>query len=310
MLQCRTSTHRQPSYVSVVKQSCAPPQNLIPVKGIIPVARFSRRFTVCLAPLNMNYSRAYELVEWIELNRILGAEKFTVYNYSSAPNIAQVLEYYSKQGLVEIVQWQIPLVVDTWPKKSTPEIHYFGQLAMLQDCLYRNKQESEYVVNIDLDEFIIPRGQNITTWSEMIEPLHEKSDSFIFRNTFFRKEWKDTYEDFPKKKIAKAYRLVTPLKTQREAVILPHGSRSKYITNTAMTYRLQVHSVQSSTGRVKLVPPEVGLLHHYRNWQRYNESAKVKYNDSIVLTKYGKKLIENVMKTWKMLANTLLDLNT
>lgn len=89
-------------------------------------------FSVCLSPLYFQYGRAYELVEWIELNRILGAERFLVYNYSTAINVQQVLDYYSKRGLAEVIQWHVTMRVSTFPKTKQPiEIHYFGQSAAL-----------------------------------------------------------------------------------------------------------------------------------------------------------------------------------
>ncbi|XP_053377892.1 uncharacterized protein LOC128547951 [Mercenaria mercenaria] len=105
---------------------------------------YKNRFAVCLSPLYFNYSRAYELAEWIELNRILGAEKFVVYNISTSTNVDQVLGYYSRQGLVNVVQWQLPMRVSTYPKSKEPaEIHYFGQTAALNDCLFRKPLEKD-----------------------------------------------------------------------------------------------------------------------------------------------------------------------
>jgi len=306
--ECSVPFARQPSYVSMVKTSCSLPLNLLHVHSTTPTSGYKNNFTVCLLPLNYNYSRAFEIVEWIELNRLIGADKFVVYNYSSAPNIAIVLEHYSKLGLVEVVQWSIPVAVDTWPIQTKPDIHYFGQLAMLQDCLYRSKRESEYLVNIDLDEFIIPRGENITTWSQMIKSLNASYGSFVFRNTFFRKEWADTNVNFPGKSEAIKHQLVSLLKTKHEKSILPHGSRSKYIVHTGMVNRLNVHTAMTSNHR--LVQPEVALLHHYRNWLKYNEPETMKVTDNIVVEKYSGKLIENVINTWKMLPNVSQHLHT
>lgn len=261
-------------------------------------------------PLNFNYSRAYELVEWIELNRLLGAEKFTIYNYSSAPNVARVLDYYVSLGKVEVVQWRLPIVVDTWPKKSVPEIHYFGQVGTLQDCLFRNKLESEYIVNIDLDEFIIPREENVNTWPDMINKSGVKNGIFVFRNTFFRKEWSDTNRSFENKSIAKKYQLATLLKTRHEARILPHGSRSKYIASTAEVVRLNVHSVIAGKQKMTLVNPDTALLHHYRNWLVFDEPEKNKVEDSVIVRKYASKLTEKVDKIWKTLPDVPLDLHT
>lgn len=307
MFQCKVTSDKQPSYVSVVTKSCSASTNLLPVKLTTPVGGYRRRFTVCLMPLNLNYSRAYEMVEWIELNRLIGADRFTIYNYSSAPNIARVMEHYSKLDIVEVVPWNIPVKVDTWPVQTTPEIHYFGQLATLQDCLFRNMQESEFVVNIDVDEFIVPRGDNITTWSQLVDTFPKSHGAFLFRNTFFRKEWADTAASYEGKSEAIKYRLVTLLKTQHETQIMPHGSRSKYIARTSETSRLNVHTAGAK--HVMNVRPEVALVHHYRNWLKYDAKEKM-VPDDIIVKKYSSQLIKNVVDTWKMLPNVSLDLET
>ena len=78
---------------------------------------------MCLMPLKNNYNNSYAVVQWIELNLQLGAEKCVVYNYSSALNIGLILDMYTKRNIIEVVQG----------------CSYFGQIAALQDCLYRNK---------------------------------------------------------------------------------------------------------------------------------------------------------------------------
>ena len=74
-----------------------------------------RNFTVCVTALNYRYSRAYELVEMVELNRILGAGLITFYVHSVGDNVAQVLRWYQKKGLVQLVSWDLPVNVDHWP---------------------------------------------------------------------------------------------------------------------------------------------------------------------------------------------------
>ena len=246
-------------------------------------------------------------MEWIELNTLLGAERFTIYNYSSEYNVQKVLEHYSARGLVDVIQWNMPLVVDTWPHRTKPDIHYFGQLPALQDCLYRNKKESEFIVNVDLDEFIIPRDKKLT-WAEMMSALPSHHQSYTFQNTFFRKEWNDTTEEYPNKEIALTYKLVTLLKTRRENKIWAHGMRSKFIARTKDVQRIYVHDVP----KVKFfhVPKGTALLHHYRNWLEYDYPDKNKISDNLVVTKYAMNLTENIKNAWENFQDLPMDLHT
>lgn len=258
--------------------------------------------------MNYRFSRAFEIIEWLELNRILGAERFVVYNYSSEYNVRTVLEHYTKLGVVEVIQWPIPLIVDTWPPSTTPQIHYFGQLAVLQDCLYRNKGESEFVINVDLDEFIIPRDENVSTFSQLISSRPQTACAYVFQNAFYRKEWNDTTDVFPKKTVAKDYHLVTLLKTKRENTVLRHGQRSKFIARTSKVDHLHVHSVPKCVS--DNVPSGVALLHHYRNWLKYNYPEAQKLSDPIVVTKYADELTARVSHVWKNFKDVPLDLHT
>lgn len=292
----------------MVARSCATPTNLLlvrPATRPVPLT-YKRRFTVCLSPLNFNYSRAYELVEWIELNRILGAERFTIYNYSSARNVQDVLAYYSKRGLAEVVDWKLPLNLVTNDKYVRSDIHYYGQVVELQECLFRNKHESEFVVNLDLDEFIIPRGQNVNTWWDMMQTMSRTAGAYLFRNTFFKKEWNDTDRKFENKDLALKYKLVTLLKTRHETKIASYRQRSKYFARTATVDRLMIHDVPglSGQGKAELVPVEKGLLHHYRNWLQENEPESIKVEDNTVIDKYSENLIKNVDTVWKALPDT------
>ena len=246
-------------------------------------------------PLYLNYSRGYELVEWIELNRILGAEKFNIYVESCAPNVQDILRYYNEIGIVEVIQWPLPV--------ERKDIHYFGQVVALQDCLYRNKEASEYIVNVDLDEFIIPHTKDVFTWKGIVNNTDAKSRSFIFRNTFFRKEWleKTDANNFTGNDIAEKYNLITLLLSEHETKLFPFGQRSKYFAKTALATSLLIHDVVGAGVPVR-VPHDVAMMHHYRNWYNYSNVEK-KIKDNTVLQKYGDYLIRNVHDTWNRLPN-------
>ena len=84
--------------------------NILPLNKVLPTTNV-RNFSLCVPPLHKNFSQAYSLVELIELNRILGVEAFTFYNYSAVLNVDQILSVYSKLCLVKVlhVPWNLPL---------------------------------------------------------------------------------------------------------------------------------------------------------------------------------------------------------
>ena len=293
--RCSMLQKKKPSFISVVSGNCQQPDHILMVKSTSPArGSYSVQFTVCLMPLNFNYSRSYELVEWIELNRILGAERFTIYVHSSADNVERILSYYKEHGLVEVIRWPLPV--------SNDEVHYFGQVVALQDCLYRNKATSEYVVNLDLDEFVIPHRNDFYSWKDIVANRSIPALSFIFKNTFFRKEWLKNY-NFTGKEIALQFKLITLLLYEHETTDFPYGQRSKFFAKTSQADSLMIHDVKG-TGVPVYVPSDIALLHHYRNWLDYTDMPKVK--DETLIQKYGETLLRNVKNTWKQLPNVSL----
>lgn len=240
-----------------------------------------RNFTVCVTPLNKNYNDYNQLVEMIEVNRLFGAQRFVFYNQSSGTDIVPYLRSYEEEGIVEVVPWQLPVTSDPWPDnpKVVPEVHYYGQLAALNDCLYRNMLVSRFVVFTDLDELIVPHGGH-STWTEVLDavtrrtlgnPPFDRTQAFpgayVIQNTFFRSDWGDdsrANED----PVVRGLNLRTLLKTNRETVIYPWFSRSKCIVWTKAAFAVGIHAVSDFVDDQKVVAVRVAavdaLLHHYR----------------------------------------------
>lgn len=66
----------------------------------------------------------------------------------------------------------------------------------MNDCLYRSTMVGgfKYVVNVDLDEFIVPRiHDNFKEMMEYLDPVSQETQyaDFIFRNMFFYLMYED-----------------------------------------------------------------------------------------------------------------------
>jgi hypothetical protein len=76
--------------------------------------------------------------EWIEFHRLVGVERFFLYDNESTDDHREVLAPYVAQGVV---------VVHEWPVKP-------GQMSAYQHCLAKHGGESRWIAFIDLDEFL------------------------------------------------------------------------------------------------------------------------------------------------------------
>nr|CAH7759575.1 unnamed protein product [Callosobruchus chinensis] len=142
-----------PSTVSVVAHPRDPPGNLLVVHNgnnetHTPPPGY--KFGVCVKPLHFDYNREIQMLEFLELNRLLGVEHFTFYNHTIGPQVSCILRDYETNGMVRLLPWRLNMV-------SQKEIRTEGLFAALNDCMYRSMYKFTHVALIDLDEYIVPR---------------------------------------------------------------------------------------------------------------------------------------------------------
>lgn len=146
---------------------------------------YQHELTVCVKPLHYNFNRASQLIEFIEMHRLLGVSHFTFYNHTIGDRVDCVLRRYIEEGLVEVLPWH---ELDVTSQK---EIRTEAIFASLNDCLYRHKHDSQYLLMIDLDEFIIPRTNNGTLTDllksalKTLPPSKNEIGAFYFRNGIY-----------------------------------------------------------------------------------------------------------------------------
>ena len=88
------------------------------------------------------------LREWIEFHRIVGVERFFLYDNFSLDDHQEVLAPYVDEGVVVLHDWPV----------------FPGQLPAYDDAVRRHGHESRWVAFLDLDEFL---------FSPTLEPLPE-----------------------------------------------------------------------------------------------------------------------------------------
>ena len=234
------------------------------------------------------------LIEWIKLTMLLGVEHFTFYNESMSKRTGQVLSYYSKRGLAEVMPWQSPTEL-----QKNSHCHYHDQLAAINDCLYRNRNLTEYLAFNDLDEYIIPRDQDTLTWADMMSKL-KYGNSYSFRNTFFWRKWS---EKGITSKNNNSDNLLTMSVLKHANYTFPNRKRSKVIIRPEMVEIMHIHFVaQDVSGAEETangVNINIGLLHHYRNDQSDDYSP---VEDKTML-KYRTAFIKRVKTFWNNFEN-------
>ena len=90
---------------------------------------------------------ASNLAEWVEFHRLVGVERFFLYNNFSEDDHMDVLAPYIDDGLVTVRDWP---VLDG----------RVGQIAAYDDALRWHRYDSRWIAFIDLDEFLFSPGSS------------------------------------------------------------------------------------------------------------------------------------------------------
>jgi GT2 family glycosyltransferase len=108
--------------------SSAPPPTASALVGMLPLA-------VCAIFRN----ESPYLQEWIEFHRIMGVEKFYLYQNRSDDDWQSVLQPYVERGLVEVTDWSMPGNC---------------QGPAYRDCFAKQRGKALWLAVIDIDEFL------------------------------------------------------------------------------------------------------------------------------------------------------------
>ena len=255
-------------------------------------------FTVCL-PVVFKYQNAAELVQKLEMMRLLGAGRVVLYNFYVRPNVAQVLRLYTSEWAAG--RETLELIVHPWQPPAA-HIQNKGQLATIDDCLHRYGWLSRYMVFDDLDEYMIPLRHD--SWSELIaerESVKPNHAAYMFLSSVMNKDHSSLADGFQEDALRFGSSILSL--TQRDDHLFRPGERSKVIVNPRKIESLGVHHVDKGNGPTDLIPIDQGLLYHYR-WPLRPCAPEVK--DDRVVSRFGKRLVERLKIIWSKLKNVSL----
>ena len=168
----------------------------------------------CLAgPLRRGDKGVMDLISWVEFQRLLGVDKIFVYAMSLTVEVRDVLEFYIREHVVEVIEWNFPI--------SNRDFRYFGQNLLINDCLYRSRDMFNYTIFIDLDETFVPvLHDNLT---DLLENLTKsKVSAFGLTNRFHHTHWK-----VPHSSLQSLYPSLTRIPDIRQ-VVLTHKVRTPH----------------------------------------------------------------------------------
>jgi Glycosyltransferase family 92 len=92
------------------------------------------------------------LREWIEFHRLVGVDRFFLYDNESTDDHEEVLAPYVERGIVEVQHWPSPASVE----RGVP----WAIIDAFTDSIRRHRDDSRWLGFIDIDEFLFsPAGR-------------------------------------------------------------------------------------------------------------------------------------------------------
>ena len=184
------------------------------------------------------------LREWIEYHKLVGVEKFYLYNNGSTDDTVEILSPYVKSGLVELIDFP-------GEKKQIPAY---------DDCVARHKMDTKWLALIDLDEFMVPDsgGDKVT---DILDKLSKHISQIWIRWIFYGSNGHITKPDG----------LVTESYTKRAKKQTWHY---KSIVNPRLVFSTGCHE-QVVAKRTKQMPTKVIRINHYfcKSWEEFSKRA-------------------------------------
>ena len=239
------------------------------------------KYGICIPPVHGVIS-VERLVEFLELSQILGASHFTFYDFEMTDRVRYVLNYYQSKGLVSVLAWNFP------PYIAKDNVHYFGQVLSIMDCLYRSMKHLHFVAFHDLDEFIVPlRHDNITA---MMKEIHkEEHCGHCFQSVVFD----------PSRNQASA--IASPFLTQRVIFRTSQASPlwTKCIVDPRRIFEQGIHHISKPIEEyyhADKVDWNIALVFHYRKCHDSRAAMQPKcfvFEVDKTMQKFGQKLMHN-----------------
>ena len=188
--------------------------------------------------------------------------------------------------------------------RSTNRLYNFGQMAAINDCLYRYRLRSKFTVFTDVDQHIIPRQH--TTWQQFTHHIRHISPGFAglsFRTIIYREERPSP--GLGAHAMPNLYGSAILRFSQREACMSPANVRTSMIVDPRTVEEMGLHSAWRLTGFVYDVRPAEGLVHQYSAALRGGMSRDDEWNncsspvaDSDVVKTLGRQLAIRLKWAW------------
>ena len=282
-----------PKSISIIGDLCNETRYVLPIKKIearsLKTTRTNLTFGLCVSPIYNKFNDVGRMIEFIEIHRILGVSKFTIYDFSIGIKVKKLLDTYVKEGVLQVIPWHV---------NTNLRQFYFSQRESLNDCLYRNMDVVDFLAVHDLDEVIVPRVTS--QWLGMVKNLTVGYiGAYLFQHAYFKRNKTFSGSTDPY--------LITQTSLSRTNKVVPAGKiRCKSMYDPRKVLKIDIHFPYQLLPGFKelIVDPKIAILHHYRAQSMqilHKPNSGIKFITDTYMQRYGLDLIESYKSRLKYL---------
>lgn len=247
----------------------------------VPIIRNNNKnkyfLSVCITTM-YNFDAKLMLTQMLEIYLSLGVNHFTIYYSSSSKEVYKILKRYISKNIIELIYWE--------RDNNTFRMRNWGQYIKTNDCLYRYLNKSDYVINTDLDEVILPlKYYNLPYFINNITRENQNTTFILFSSKMFIKnDTIDTVEKRDRADYLKVHQVSdVNLFTVKNSCYC-YASYKKYIVHVNDMIALHTHYVWEGNANVYNVPYSYGYSRHTRRVTRYVKNVfckNIEYDNNL-----------------------------
>lgn len=202
------------------------------------------KFPHALAVVAIMKNEGPYLREWIEFHKLVGVEKFYLYNNDSSDDTSEILKPYIESGLVDLIDFP-------GDKRQVPAYN---------DCIERHKMDTRWLAVIDLDEFIVPDACG-NTIGDMLQNIKDNVSQIFIRWVMYGSSGHDKKPDG----------LVAENFIMRGAKLTWHY---KAIVNPRLVHEMDCHRHNVAKKTIEQPVKQIRINHyHCKSWEEYSKRA-------------------------------------
>ncbi len=224
--------------------------------------RVPKVFDVGICTAAYYYLDPYRVVEWIEMQKILGVSGIILYNSKLNAETTRVLNQYYSMGYIDVrLAWRL---VEPFFEL---DINLLTQL-VLNDCLFRYMHTFKYMMVIDTDELILP--QTVPTLPKMLSLISREYpdvvDFHFMHGRFVMQICFGSKPDYDKPVFSwfLRYRYRTIFSGNKsfhlKSIFIPEHCLQSFNHYCANRFNTKVQANVTT-----FVDPNVAYVHHYRD---------------------------------------------